>query len=422
MTEEFLHYVWKYGLFAKETISTTRGEPLQILHPGTANHDAGPDFFNASVRIGSTLWAGNIEIHLKSSDWQKHGHQSDAAYNNVILHVVAEDDKPPALPNGSELPVFIPKIDRRALDNYDELVKSPGWPACSHYIDRIDPIFIAATFNSAVIERMQNKTAQILRLYSETHNDWNETFYRFLARSFGFKTNALPFELLAKATPLKILARHKKNLFDTEALLFGQSGLLNEQLLGDDYFLDLRDRYGFLARKYSLHGIETHLWKFLRMRPANFPTLRIAQFAGLINRSEGLLSRILEAAGPNTIKQLFEVQASVYWDTHFKFNTLSTTSEKHLGETAIDTLLINAIAPFVFIYGEHNDKAPLRTKAMQLLESLPAEENHIIKRWQELGVICQSAFDTQALIQLKNFYCEKKMCLKCQFGYKVINR
>jgi len=422
MTEEFLQYVWKHGLFSKEGLTTTQGEPLQIIHPGSINNDAGPDFFNASVKISGTLWAGNVEIHLKSSDWNRHGHQTDSAYNNVILHVVSEDDMSPLLQNGEPLPVLIPEIDQMAWDNYNELVKTPGWPACSCYLHQIDPVYLAATLNSSVIDRMQIKSKAVYQLLKETKNNWNEAFYIFLARSFGFKTNALPFELLARATPLKILNKHHENLFTTEAILFGQSGMLNDQLLGDDYFLRLREEYGFFAKKYHLRGVESHLWKFLRLRPANFPTLRLAQFACLMHQSDSLLSKIIESDQPSELEQLFKLKASPYWDTHFKFNTPARNSEKHLGEAACHNLLINAVAPFLFIYGEFTGNNAQKMKAIELLESLPSEENHIITRWKELGVPCQSAFDSQALIQLKTVFCDQKRCLNCQLGHKVIIR
>ncbi len=422
MTEEFLQYVWKHGLFRKEGLSTTQREPLQIIHPGSINSDAGPDFFNASIKIGDTLWAGNVEIHVKSSDWNRHGHQTDCAYNNVILHVVSEDDAPPALQNGELLPVLIPEIDQMAWDNYSELVKAPGWPACSCYLSQIDPVYLAATLNSSVIDRMQAKTKIVYQVLKETKNDWNEAFYRFLARSFGFKTNALPFELLARATPLKILNKHHENLFTLEAILFGQSGMLNDQLLGDDYFLRLREEYGFHAKKYHLRGIESHLWKFLRLRPANFPTLRLAQFARLIHQTDSLLSKIIESNQADELKRFFNLTASSYWDTHFKFNTPSKKSEKHLGDIACHNVLTNAVAPFLFIYGDFTGNNTQKMKAIELLESLPAEENHIIARWKELGVTCQTAFDSQALIQLKTVFCDQKRCLHCQLGHKVIIR
>jgi hypothetical protein len=420
MNEEFLQYIWKHRLYKSDGIRTAQGEPLTVINPGVWNKDAGPDFFNASVKIGATLWAGNIEIHKKSSDWLKHRHHEDAAFNNVILHVVIDNDVPVKLPNGECLAVFIPQIDQRAWDNYHELIKAPQWPACSHYIRQFDRLYQTATLHAAVVERLQHKTEAIGRIMAETKNDWNETFYRFLARGFGFKTNALPFELLAKNTPLKILTKHKKNLTEIEALLFGQSGLLNEQLLGDDYFLELRRQYGFLASKYQLKGIEAHLWKFLRLRPANFPTIRIAQFAQLICQSESLMSKITGTDSLGEIKKLFQVKASTYWDTHYKFNTPSRKKIKHLGDTACNNLIINSIVPLLFLYGNHTNKNKLMDKALQLLEGLPPEDNQIIDRWKELSVDVQNAFDSQALIELKNRYCDLKRCLHCQLGSKVI--
>lgn len=420
--EDFIQYVWKHGLFDKKNIFTTQGDTLEILSTGTINKDAGPDFFNASIKINGIKWAGNIEIHKHSSDWEKHGHSSDESYNSVILHVVLDNNQQITLPNGENLPTFIPTIDRRAWDNYSELIKATDWPACSIYLNEIDPIYFSSALNTALSERLQQKTEAIKHILAETRNDWSETFYRFLARGFGFNTNALPFELLAKSTPLKILAANKKNLFAIEAILFGQSGLLNEQLLGDDYFLALRDEYCYHAKKYGIKGIEGHLWKFLRLRPANFPTIRLAQFAKLICKSESLLSKITETKDVDAIKKFFDVGTSEYWDTHYKFNCESKKSNKRFGATACNTLIINSVAPFLFIYGDYTNNDDIKSKAIELLEALPAESNNTITRWQQLGFEAKNAFDTQALIQLRNAYCQQKKCLQCQLGNRYITK
>lgn len=422
MSEEFLQFIWKNTLFASQGLKTTDGRELVILSPGKLNTDAGPDFFNASVKIGDTLWAGNVEVHLRSSDWLLHGHQSDGAYNNVILHVVLENDKPINLPNGNVLPVFVLPVDTNMLENYNELLAQHTWPACSRSISMVDEIYRMVAFDALLVERLNEKTVGIEKLLNDNRNNWNETFHQLLARNFGFKTNGLPFEMLARCTPLSVLAKHKHNLFQLEALLFGQSGLLNEELLGDDYYLNLREEYSYFARKYGLKGMEGYLWKFMRLRPANFPTLRIAQFAALVFKSESLLSKLVEESALDKIIDFFDVKASPYWDTHYRFSLPSPQGEKNLGMASRNNIIINTVAPFLFLYGERNNIALLKQRALELLEALPAEHNSVISRWNEVGIQAHNAFDSQALIQLKNRYCEPGKCLQCMLSTKVISR
>jgi hypothetical protein len=273
-----------------------------------------------------------------------------------------------------------------------------------------------------MIERLQSKTAEILKIHEQNKNNWNETFYQLLARNFGMKTNALPFEMLAKSLPLQILSKHKNDLFQIEALLFGQSGLLNETLLGDDYFLSLRKEYSYLYKKYGLSGIESHLWKFMRLRPINFPTIRIAQLAMLIHHSSALFSRILETNHLEDLRKLFDITASEYWNTHYSFNRISKDNHlKTLGKTAFNNLVINTIVPLLFIYGDQHLDQAMKDRALLLLEKLAPESNQIIRKWNELGIDSRSAFETQALLQLKNSYCTNKKCLNCQLGAKIIS-
>jgi hypothetical protein len=422
MNEEFLQFIWKNSLFQTTKLKTVQGQRVTVVNPGKLNSDAGPDFFNASIKIEDTLWAGNVEVHLRSSDWLLHGHQSDPAYNNVILHVVLENDKEVFMQNGLPLPSLILPVKKEIDENYQELISEKSWPACHRNVGNVDEIFRFVAFDSLLIERLQNKTDSILRLLNENKNDWSEIFYQLLARNFGFKTNALPFEMLSRRTPLAVLAKHKTNLFQLEAILFGQSGMLNEQLLGDEYFLQLREEYSYLAKKYGLKGMESYLWKFMRLRPANFPTLRIAQFASLLHKSESLLSKLTEENEINKIFDFFNVKASVYWDTHYRFNQPTPLREKWLGESSRNTIIINTVVPFLFVYGERNNKKELKQRALDILESLPPESNSIISRWDNFGVQARNSFDTQALIQLKNEYCDFKKCLHCLLVTKVINQ
>jgi hypothetical protein len=420
MNEEFLQYTWKHGLFSKEKLSTVTGETIEIINAGKWNSDSGPDFFNASVKIEGTLWAGNVEVHINSSDWLKHRHQHDEAYNSVVLHVVHINDTEICLPNGNPLPTLEIIPHKEAYEIYQKLISEHQKPACAAYLPKIDSIYIRSAVDAMMVDRLKTKTGIISQTLSAVKNNWNETFYRHLAMNFGFKTNALPFEMFARSLPLKIISRHTRNLEQLEALFFGQSGLLNEQLLGDDYFIGLRKEYSYLANKYKLKGIESHNWKFMRLRPSNFPSLRLAQFAALFPQSEALFSRLLEMEKPAEIRKLFKVKASGYWDTHYRFNHPSPKRAKWIGESSLNNILINTVVPFLYLYGVRNNKSGLKQRAFELLESIPPEQNHIIRTWKQLDVLAGSAYDSQALIHLRNNFCEYKKCLSCKIGAKVI--
>jgi hypothetical protein len=419
--EEFLQYVWENRLFNNEKLQTENGETVEIINVGKRNTDSGPDFFNAKIKIDNTIWVGNIEIHRFASDWDRHNHNTNAAYNNVILHVAEIIDKPVFRSNGEEIPAVVLHYPAALKTNYHKLLDAKTWIACQSQFHKIDPIILQLGFNRLMVERLEDKTNEILIRLHQNNNDWNETFYQILARMFGFKVNAVPMEMLAKSLPVSILAKHKSSLFQLEALLFGNSGLLNDQLLGDDYYLNLRNEYSFLYKKYQLKGIESHLWKFMRLRPGNFPTVRISQFAALIHRSHGLFSRITEIEDLAELKKLFEVQASEYWNSHYSFNKNSTrNSVKELGGNSINTLIINIVIPFLFVYGEKQNKEYLKNRSLEFLELMPSEENSVIEKWKSMGVVSRSAFESQALLQLKNNYCERKKCLNCQIGVKLV--
>lgn len=422
MTENFLQFVWKHRLLPTKINVTVDKQKVQIINPGQQNFDAGPDFFNARVQIGETKWAGNVEIHQKASDWLRHKHEQDAAYDNVILHVVLENDAEVQNSKGDRVPTMILNYPQHLEANYLKLLESNQWIACADRFAEIDPMALQIWYHRLLVERLQEKTSAIVERLELNKNDWNETFYQFLARNFGMKVNAIPFELLARALPLSVLAKHKNNLFQLEALLFGSAGLLNEQLLGDDYYLTLRKEFSFLYKKYQLKPVDSHLWKFLRLRPVNFPTIRLAQFAALIHQSSALFSTLIELDELAKIRQLFQVKASPYWDTHYRFNKSSGKRQKQLGELTFQNILINTVVPFLFVYGDFHNRQPLKDKALDLLEKLQAEKNSIIRNWEELGVSVRSAYESQALIQLKNCYCNSKKCLNCHVGTKLINQ
>jgi hypothetical protein len=420
MKEEFLHFIWENKLYRDESLFTEEGESLRVLNPGRHNTNAGPDFFDARIRIGETLWAGNIEIHHKASDWNRHGHQNDPVYRNTILHVVALSDIQVQNDSGSRVPVLTIKWPKWIENNYETLITSHDWIGCASKLYQVDPFRIRFFLNGVVIERLKHRIETISSLLSETKDDWGETFYIMLARSFGLKENALPFEMVARSLSQQVLARHHDSLFQTEALFFGQAGLLGEELFGDQYYLDLRKEYRFLAIKYGLTPVAGHLWKFMRMHPGNFPTIRLAQFAALVHHSSGLFSSVNEAQNIDDLRKLFTIKASGYWDNHYSFNKQSVKREKVFGEQIFSLVVINVIVPFYFLYGDNQNKLILKDRALEILEQMPPEKNSLINRWSSAGIVAVNALESQALLQLQHNYCELRRCLGCTIGHKII--
>ncbi|MEZ2336671.1 DUF2851 family protein [Mucilaginibacter sp. RCC_168] len=422
-TEDFLHYVWKFRLFDRTDLKTDDGEELEILSAGMANTDSGPDFHNARVRIGETVWAGNVEVHLSSSDWQKHGHTTDNAYDNVILHVVYRNDVPLILANGRKVPTL--QLQNRVPDElynrYHQMIFGEQQIIpCEKSIAGIDGLIMSNWLTRVLVERLEKRSIAVTNSLNLNHNDWEETFYQFLAANFGFKTNALPFELLAKSLPQLTLAKHKNNPMQIEALIFGQAGFLEAELK-DEYPLKLKKEYDFLRKKYNLQPIENHLWKFMRLRPQNFPTIRLAQFAALIVQSNHLFSKILEIKDINALRALFtDIKVSDYWEDHYRFDVQSKPVSKTLGAASIDVLLINTLALFLFSYGKQHQQQYYISRSLKLLENLPAEQNNITEDFINLGLKINNAFESQALLELKNNYCNYKKCLQCGVGNKIL--
>lgn len=441
MNENFLHYIWKFQLFDKKDLHTSAGENLSILKNGEHNTDAGPDFFNAKIKIGKTIWAGNIEIHLKSSDWRNHAHQKDKSYDNVILHIVYEEDVVVKRKDGSIIPCLElkRKIDEKIHFNYEQLMQSKQWIPCENLINSVNEFTLKNWTDRLLIERLERKTKDIKEVLSQNKNNWEETFYQFLSRNFGLKINAEPFEQLAKSLPIKVLAKHKNNLLQIESLLFGQAGMLENphpaspppplqrrgekeegEKFKDEYPNQLKKEYLFLKQKYSLSPIIASSWKFLRLMPANFPTIRLAQFAQLIFHSSHLFSKILEAKHIGELEKCFEISVTSYWQTHYLFDKISVKREKHFGKTAIQTLIINTIVPFLFVYGKMKGNNELKERALLFLEKIPSEKNSIITKWETLHVHSDSAYQTQTLLELKNNYCDSKQCLNCAIGNRIL--
>jgi hypothetical protein len=420
MTEDFLQFIWKYGLFKRSGMVADTGEIIQVIGLGEHNTDSGPDFLNARIKIGDTTWAGNVEIHLQSSDWINHKHQSDKAYDNVILHVVNHYNQPVIRKSGEVLPTVELKFNNTLYGNYCNMVSQKKGLPCSNKLKAIDPLIIDAWINSLVIERLQQKTRHISGLLSLYKNNWEEVFYVILARTFGFGLNAVPFEMTARSISLSILARHRGNSIQTEALVIGQAGFLNEAVMFHPYYGELRNEYLHLKNMYKLKTLDMHLWKFLRLRPVNFPTVRLAQFAALIENSEGLFSKALACQDINEITALFEVSASEFWNNHYTFDTPSPFTIKRIGSEAIHTIIINAVIPLLFIYGKMTANEDLKNRALAWLNDIPAERNRIVNLWDNYGIKPISAFYSQGILQLNNMYCNRKHCLSCSIGMQVI--
>jgi hypothetical protein len=426
MKEEFLHYLWKYGLYDQKRLKDSEQNEITVLNPGEYNRDSGPDFFNARISIGGTVWAGNIEIHTKASHFDLHGHQNDPAFNNVILHVVAENDKQIFNSRGEEIPAAEISFDPVYYEKYISLVNNPYIIACQDFIHSTDSILLRHWLSALMIERLQAKSESILKIFSDTGNDWEETFYRVLTRYFGFRVNTEPFEMLASALPFRIIRKHSDNIFQIEALLFGTAGLLDTGLfreaIHDEYYKNLIKEYNILSAKYSLRPLHGWIWKFARLRPSNFPTVRLSQLAVMLSVTGGLFSRVLEATEISNVRGLFEVAATSYWMDHFVFGKKSRSFTKHTGAQAADLLLINSVIPMIFVYGQQRDCQEISERAISFLEKIPPEENSIISEWETSGIISESAFYSQALIQLRNEYCKRRRCLDCRIGSKIISQ
>jgi hypothetical protein len=421
LREDFLHYVWRYKQFDFQDLKTTSGENIEVFQFGMYNTDGGPDFKNARIQIDETIWAGNVEIHIKASDWLKHEHSKNPAYNNVILHVVFEADVVINNNVGQPIPTLElnGRIPLKLKNTYLKLLHEKAWIPCANQIESVSDFTKTIWLDRLLIERLQQKTTIIAEALELNNNDWETTFYQMIARSFGLKINVEPFERLAQTLPLITLAKHKNSLFQLEALLFGQSGLL-EGDFNEDYPNRLKKEYKFLSHKHNLSPLPKTIWQFLRLRPPSFPTVRMAQFAALVHQSSHLFSKVLEAENIETIEKLFEVQISDYWLTHYVFDKESKKRKKSLGKSTIQLIIINTIIPALFLYGKSKGEEKYKDKALKFLEQLPAEKNKVIDNWQSLGFKADSAYQTQSLLQLKKHYCDKKNCLNCSIGNTIM--
>ena len=422
MNEDFLHYLWKFQQFNDRRITTHTGEEVDVLQVGEHNLNAGPDFLNARLRIGDTKWAGNVEIHIKSSDWYAHQHQDDRAYDSVILHVVYTNDKPVLAQNGKEIPTVEIKdlIDYQSFRYYKSWVKKAPFIACETQVAEVPNIVKADSVQSSAVERLEQKSQDCLQLLRETKGDLEEAFFRILCRAMGQKVNALPFEHLAKITPFKILRKLRNSERDCEALLLGQGGFLDETYK-DPYVIDLQKRYTFLKMKFDISPMPKSSWKLLRLRPSNFPVIRLAQLANLYHKQGAIAQRVSEAKKSDELRSIFSVELdSEFWKTHYSLSTESKSRLKRIGEQRFIIVVINAVVPFLFSLASFNKDSVFQLRAISLLEDLPPESNAITRKFNELGFDIKSSFDSQGLLGLKKNYCDRLKCLNCKTGIHIL--
>ncbi len=419
--EQLLYYVWKHKLFPLKLLQTTKGETIEIIDPGIQNIHAGPDFFNAKIKIGDVTWVGNVEIHERASDWIRHSHHTDKNYDSVILHVASDIDAEPKRTDGTPIPQLELHCPPALFRNYENLLKDAPYPPCKNIIKKMSALQLHSWLSTLQTERFEGKTRQIEQYLSANENDWESVFFIILSRNFGFGVNSDAFELWAKQIPLYAVNKHRDNLFQIEAFFFGQAGLL-EELPTDEYIKSLISEYAYLKHKFNLRPSVECRWRFLRLRPGNFPHIRIAQLACLYHRSQGLLSQLTESATLKQLRELLKGGTSEYWLTHYSFGHPVPPQPRTLSSSSIDLLIINTVIPFLYAFGKHKCNESLYNRANRLLEELKPENNYITRMWKECGIEAAHAGDSQALIQLKKQYCDTKKCLFCRIGYEYLKQ
>ena len=419
--EQLLHYIWKYKLYTNSLFISSDGDEIEIIDTGILNTHAGPDFFNAKIKVDNKTWAGNIEIHKTSSDWERHKHHTDPAYNSIILHVVQKIDCDVYNQQNRKIPQIEIDIPTKVASNYSQLLSSSFTIPCTNKLEGIPKIHLNNWLYALLVERLERKTNDIYTLLDKFNNSWDETFYVLLTRNFGFGLNSDVFERLALSLPYFYIQKHSDSIFQVEALLFGQAGLLEDDTLLDDYFLQLKKEYHFLRKKYTLNNLDGFLFKSLRVRPQGFPQVRIAQLAAVLQQSKRLFSHILDKEDENLLRLFFHINASEYWQTHYTFDKPSKKRTKYLGDTSINVILINTVVPILFAYGKKNDIEKYCTRALRILEDLKPERNSLVTEFMKYGVKPLNAADTQALIQLRKEYCEQHKCLYCKIGYQILS-
>ena len=428
--EQLLHYVWQHRLLPPVSLTTSEGQAVEVIDPGQHNHNAGPDFFNAKVRLDDTLWVGNVEIHLRSSDWQRHGHHTDAAYNSVVLHVVETIDAEAVTADGRCLPQLQLAIPETLRSRYDELLVTQDYPRCWRVIGSLSGLKVHSWLSALLCERLTARAGLCLQRLQAANGDWERVAFVTLARNFGFGINGDAFEMWARRLPLHAAAKHRDDLFQIEALFLGTAGLLadeaippsaREAAVADAYLARLRSEWAYLAHKFEFEApLSASLWRYLRLRPQNFPHLRLAQLAQLYHRQTATFATLVEAATREQLHKALDTEPSAYWRDHYPFGLPAKPAAKRLSAASRDLIIVNTVCPLLFARGTAYGDEQLQERAVALLEQLRAEENFIIRQWRQCGISVTSAADSQALIQLKREYCDRRDCLRCRFGYEYL--
>ena len=418
-----MQYVWKHRLWRSEDMVTNTGKKVRVVDPGLLNTDAGPDFFNAKIEIDGHMWVGNVEMHYRATDWKRHHHDSDKAYDSVILHVVAKDDAPVRRTNGELIPQLVLEVSPQFNADYASLVGATIEVPCATKIKQVPHLTIVEWVEGLAFERLHGKVERIHQLLDSFNGSWEDVCYVTLARNFGFGINNDAFERLARRTPLRLLGKHSDSVLQIEALLFGQAGMLDAQKPGmDSYYNQLCTEYAFLSNKFQLTPMEKESWKLFRIRPQNFPYRRIAMLAQFIEGGFRMMNRILEAEGEKEMRALFEVELSGYWTKHYTFGKPNERATATLSRSSIDIILINTVAPLLYAYGELTGNYEMTDKAIKLLEDLRAESNSIVSHFVAYGIDCPDALTSQALVQLKREYCDARKCIYCKIGHHLLSK
>ncbi|KPM46905.1 DUF2851 family protein [Jiulongibacter sediminis] len=423
MKEELLHHIWQFQKFRKQSVKTTNGEDLLLLNKGFINSDSGPDFSNARIRIKDIEWAGHVEIHVKSSDWKRHKHGADKAYDNVILHVVWEYDEPIFARDGKEIPCLELKdiTPEEVFKNYQSLINSADRIPCERQFNDVSELVKLTMFDKALMQRLQRKASIIHQRLEENKGDWEEAVYQTLLTNFGFKLNNEAFLSLAQNLPFRLLRKYQSSIFQLEALLFGVAGFLEEAQ--GKYGEKLKAEYNFLKAK---HGLEQNQmlvvqWKFMRTRPGNFPTVRLVQIAGILVKQKSFFDVFTSSSSTfEDLLEFFKTEPSEYWQTHYHFEKTLNSKTQGIGKNSVENLIVNSVVPVKIAFAHYSDRAELTDQAIQLLEAIPAENNRITRFWKGLGLTVDKMSDSQGSIELYNEFCLKKKCLNCGIGVELL--
>ena len=425
--EQLLYHLWSSGKYLSSDMCLTDGTPFEVIDAGLRNFNSGPDFFNAKINIANTTWAGNVEIHQSSSDWYRHNHHKDKNYDSVILNVVMKHDSEIYRTNGEKILQYVIPVSKDILNNYDFLIRQRGDEIpCGFRLSELDNIMIRDWVTALSMERIIEKANRIKNLKDRYLGDWRQALFVLLSRNFGTGINSDPFERLARSIPYNFLLKHIDSPLQTEAFFLGQAGFLSYDdkcsFTQHPYYQLLKREYNFLTDKFRLVPISINNWHLFRLRPSAFPQIRIAALASFIQKNSDIVSAILDTDSLSGLRNLFRVELNSFWDTHYRFEDVSPEKIKALGFATVDTIILNTVIPFPLSYGNFIGDEKLKERAMDMAENIPPENNRIIRNWQDAGIYSKSCFDTQGLIQLQKEYCDKKKCLFCRFGIKLLSK